>query len=98
MTLHDYMMDDVMVPDISAMNEKHRRALLEIFEEVRNTELPSILDQFMSHNHFREIVDSIWLDVLGFKGEKEEFLDRLRRSVSMELRNAKEMGGETSEE
>lgn len=98
MTLHDYMIDEVMVPDIDAMSEKHKRALLDIFEEVRNKELPSILDQFTNPDHFREIVDSIWLDVLGFKGEKKEFLNHLHSSVLMELKNAMEMGGGIVEE
>ena len=98
MKLHDYMIDDVMVPDINAMSEKHKRALLEVFEEVRDAELPSIMEQFTNPNHFRETVDSIWLDVLGFKGEKKKFLKRLHSSVLMELRNAMEMGGGTVEE
>lgn len=98
MTLHDYMLDEVMVPEFNRINKDDRKVLLNVFKEVGKADLPSVLDQFKNGNPLRETIDMAWLKVLGFKGKKREFLQDLYQSLLTQLEDAKKMGSVIDED
>ena len=56
--------------DVSALNAEAKTKLLNLFNDLCNKELPSILDQYVSSNEMRVNLDIGILSVLGFSDEE----------------------------
>jgi len=84
-TLHNYMINELRVPDTSLINDEESNFLLKVFDEVRYMEFPSILDQLKNKHEARMLIDNAWLKILGYKGNKKALLDKLYNSLTLEM-------------
>lgn len=85
MKVHDYMLSEMLVPNIDKFSDGELRKILETFETVKDIKFPSILDQLRDNNPSRRLIDATWLEVLGYKGDPDKLLDRLYSSLAREI-------------
>jgi len=99
MKIHGYMIDRLLVPDPNKLTEEQKKRILEVFDEIKNTDFPSITEQLKTKFQARKTIDSMWLKVLGYKDFSNEMLDKLYDSLLKELEIiGKLMGGKQSKE
>jgi len=104
MKLHDYMLDRLLVPDPKALTPKEKAELLRVFNNTKEIIFRSFMEQFKTRDKNRKTIDRAWLQVLGYKGDVDQFLDRLYSSLADEiellksLMAEKEVQEETAEE
>jgi|Deesub1362B_J571_1020462.scaffolds.fasta_scaffold06979_2 hypothetical protein len=72
----------------------NRKQLLNTFKSLKNVEFPSILSQLKEKHPLRRKIDKIWLEILGYKGNKDQLLDHLYESLAKEIVILKEMMAE----
>jgi tRNA1(Val) A37 N6-methylase TrmN6 len=70
MKIHDYTLKEFSVLDLTKLNQNVKKELLELFGEVSNIKLPSILQQLKQNHPIRRKIDGVILKILGFD-EKE---------------------------
>jgi hypothetical protein len=92
--LSGYILDDFLVIDPQKLSSRERKILLDVFEETRDVELPSILDQLKNKHPSRRFIDTAWLKVLGYKGNIDSLLDRLYDSLANEIEMLKKLMAE----
>ncbi len=85
MKIHDYMLDQILAPDFSKMTDSETKQLLKVFEAVKKTKIPSILEQLRGKHPVRQSIDKAWLNVLGYKGDYDSLLDELYDSLANEI-------------
>jgi type I restriction-modification system DNA methylase subunit len=54
-----------LIPDITALSTKEQDKLLEVYDELEQTEFPSLIEQFRTSFEGRKDIDSAWLEVMG---------------------------------
>ncbi|HLI46066.1 MAG TPA: hypothetical protein VKU94_02625 [Geobacterales bacterium] len=62
--LDQYMINEIMVPDIQRLNQKDKDLLIEFFNEWKSKEIKSIYDQYKYGDEFRDKLDLIFFDIL----------------------------------
>jgi hypothetical protein len=105
MKVHDYMLSEMLVPNFINLSKVNMRRLMKTYDAVRNVRLPSILAQLRGRHPTRKLIDTAWLNTLGYKGDVEGFLNKLYDSLANEIQLLKELmaeeemkeGGEESE-
>jgi hypothetical protein len=87
--LDKYVLETLLVPDLRGLTEEKKNRLLQVFEEVRNVEFPSLLEQLDNAHVMRRKIDAVWLEVLG--EDKPETLPTLYKALSREIHLLKRM-------
>jgi tRNA1(Val) A37 N6-methylase TrmN6 len=54
-----------LIPDLTTLSQRERRNLIELFEELRTAQFPSLLEQFKGSFDGRKKLDAVWLTLLG---------------------------------
>jgi hypothetical protein len=85
MELSGYILDDFLVIDSQKLGSKERKILLDVFDKTRNIKFPSILDQLKNKHPSRRLIDTAWLNVLGYEGDIDSLLNRLYDSLANEI-------------
>ena len=93
----EYVLEKFCVPDLNKLSKNELKFLLQTFDSVKNVEFPSILDQLKQKHPARKLIDQTWLDILGYRGNKDELLDRLYSSLATEIKLLKKMMAEGSQ-
>jgi len=94
MKIHDYMLEELLVPNPQKLRKKDYNKLTNIFEQVKNVEFPTILKQLENKHPSRKLIDKTWLEILGYKGNTDQLLDQLYESLAKEIVILKEMMAE----
>jgi len=94
MKIHDYMLEELLVPKHDKLSKTHYDALINVFEQVGSVEFPSILKQLKDKHPLRRLIDETWLKVLGYKGDSHRLLERLYDSLYEEILVLKKMMAE----
>jgi len=92
----EYVLEKFYVPDLKKLSKYELKSILNTFESVKNVEFPSILDQLKHKHPARKLIDKTWLKILGYKGNVDEFLDGLYKSLANEIELLKKMMAEGS--
>jgi len=85
------MLAELLVPDLAKLPDGKRKILLEAFNRIKDSKFPSILEQLEQKYPARKLIDQTWLEALGYKGNKEELLDKLYGSLVSEINLLKKM-------
>lgn len=85
MTLHSYMLNNLLVLNPKKLTTKERKKLLKIFEENKNVSLPSITEQLSKKNNVRKTIDKALFGILGYGNITEEFLNNFYASTQNEI-------------
>ncbi|RLG44819.1 MAG: hypothetical protein DRN81_03580 [Thermoproteota archaeon] len=96
MKIHNYMLEELLVPRFDKLSKSDRNELLDVFEQVKSVEFPSILEQLRSSHPLRRRIDEVWLRILGYSGRVDRLLDGLYRSLAGEILLLKKMMSEKS--
>ncbi|RLE85198.1 MAG: hypothetical protein DRJ41_01675 [Thermoprotei archaeon] len=96
MKIHDYMLDDMLVPNPRSLNEEDYLKLETLFNELSKYKFNSILDQLKNKNSGRLKIDRLWLEILGLKDITGKFLKNLYDSLAEEILLLKEIMKEKS--
>jgi len=94
MKIHDYMLEELLVPNPQKLKKKDYNKLTNTFEQIKSVEFPSILKQLEDKHPPRKLIDRTWLEILGYKGNTEQLLDQLYESLVKEIVILKEMMAE----
>ena len=94
MKIHDYMLEELLVPNPQKLKKKDYNKLTNTFEQIKNVEFPSILKQLENKHPSRKLIDKTWLEILGYKGNTDQLLDQLYESLAKEIVILKEMMAE----
>jgi hypothetical protein len=94
--LDKYVLKTLLIPDPARLTEEQKNRLLQVFEEVRNTEFPSLVEQLDNAYAVRRKIDSTWLEVLS--ESKPEILTTLYKTLSREIHLLKRMMAEGSDD
>jgi hypothetical protein len=87
--LDKYVLETLLVPDLRHLTEEKKNRLLQVFEEVRNVEFPSLLEQLDNAHVMRRKIDAVWLEALD--EDKPEILPTLYKTLSKEIHLLKRM-------
>ena len=94
--LDQYMINEMMVPDVGKLSEKDKNMLLEFFDEWEDKEIKSIYDQYKYGDEFRDKLDAMFFKILK-KGTTpknktpENFMQKMHDTLSRELDALKNM-------
>ncbi|MCD6538714.1 hypothetical protein J7L18_08940 [Candidatus Bathyarchaeota archaeon] len=94
MQIDDYVLSDLKMPNYHKLNERQRKDLLRLFNQVSHIQFPSILNQLMNNHSARKAIDKAWLEILNFKGDIDALLNRLYNSLAHEITLLKRMMAE----
>lgn len=90
MKFHRYLVNDSPILDIEKLNESDTNLLLEIFNDIKEKEFPSILHQLESKFPSRVTIDRIILRVLGYDADDiDRVLDYLYPALAKEIQQLK---------
>lgn len=88
--LDRYVLEDFMTPDPAKLTEEEITRIMETFEKVRETQWPSILEQLEGRHGDRELIDAVWLNIIGYKHTKK-LIKKLHGTLADEIRRLKEL-------
>ena len=92
MQFHKYVMEDLLVPDPSRLSKHQREVILQTFEDVKDLEFPSFLDQLEYGHPARKEIDEAILKILGFEEDEiKKLLDYLYPALHREILRLKEL-------
>ncbi|MEM2474873.1 MAG: N-6 DNA methylase [Thermofilaceae archaeon] len=95
-TIHDYILSELKVPDPGSLGAENRQRLLALSEKYGRVRLPSILEQLKTRHPFRREVDEAFLQALKLEGIN---LEKLYESLTREIETLKRiMRGAEAEE
>jgi hypothetical protein len=94
MKIHDYMLEELLVPKPDKLSKSDWSKLINTFEQIKNVEFPSILEQLKERHPSRRLIDETWLKVLGYKGDRTQHLNKLYKSLAEEITILKKMMAE----
>lgn len=97
MKIHDYMLKELLVPKQDKLDKTDHSKLINVFEQVKSVEFPSILKQLKGKHPLRRLIDETWLNVLGYRGDATQLLDKLYESLAQEIIILKKMMAEKIE-
>mgnify|MGYP001088128003 CR=1 FL=1 len=94
MTVHDYMLGEMLVPAPEKLSKNDCKRLLKVFNVVKKIKFPGILEQLRSKHPYRRHIDKAWLEILGYEGDADELLDGLYESLANEIELLKRLMAE----
>lgn len=84
--LDNYILREFLIPDFSNLSKKDRITLLDVFEKLGKTSMPSLLEQIKTKNKTRMEMDRAFLRLLGMAEEEmSDFLDNLYSILAREF-------------
>jgi len=90
MEINGNMINDFLLLDIDSLDRSEKKHLLEIFEKVKNTEFPSILDQLKAEFLPRKEIDTTLLQLMGYSSkEAKQVLECLYPALANEIEKLK---------
>ena len=99
MKIHDYMLNEFLVPRLDRLNVSDYNRLLDVFKQVRNVTFPSIIQQLRTKFWARRLIDSAFLKILGYTDtEIDRILDYLYPALANEILILKQLMTEGKEE
>ncbi|MEM2979763.1 MAG: N-6 DNA methylase [Thermoproteota archaeon] len=98
--LDEYVLEEIMVPDFSKIEKQKIGELLTIFNELKDAEFPSILEQLERGFNLRIKIDKAFLTAFGLSERGIiAILPKLYSSLAEEIRSLKQlMAGAVEEE
>jgi len=92
MQFHKYVMKSLLILNPSKLTKDKKKSLLQVFDEIKNLEFPTFLNQLEESHPARRKIDEVILKTLGFK-EKEikDLLDYLYPALHREILRLKEL-------
>jgi hypothetical protein len=92
MEINDGMINDFLLLDTHSLKKNERGNLLDLFEQMKNTEFPSILEQLKTTFAPRKELDTILLHFLGYSDkEVDQLLKYLYPALANEIGKLKTM-------
>jgi SAM-dependent methyltransferase len=92
MEINKEMISDFALLDPDTLDKKHKQVLLNLFDEIKNINFPSLSKQLEHRNSIRKKIDKAILNILEFNEEEiEELLDYLYPALHRELYHLKEL-------
>jgi len=79
------ILNDFKIINPKKLSKKEVTRILTIFNEVKNNKLPSLLDQLVQKDPTKIKIDKMWLEILGYKGDKEKILYKIYDLVANEI-------------
>ena len=98
MKVEEYMLNELKIPALTKLSTQERQTLLETFNKVKYVKPPSILEQLKNRFWARVLIDKTWLQVLGYKDDIDDFLNRLYDSLTNEIELLKKLMAEGATE
>jgi len=90
MKIHDYTLNEFLILNFTKLSQKEKQELIDLFNEVKATRLPSILEQLKQRNPVRHKIDATILKVMGFaESEIDKLLDELYSLLGDEIKRLK---------
>jgi len=90
MEINDGMINDFLLLDIHSLKKDERGNLLNLFDQMKNTEFPSILDQLKTEFAPRKKLDTTLLRIMGYSGnDADQLLDYLYPALAEEIEKLK---------
>jgi len=86
-----YVLEELKVPNIKDLSKEEKMLLLNVFENVRREDFPSILDQLRTKHPARKLIDETWLRIFGYSDDIDITLDELYNSVATEIELLKKL-------
>jgi hypothetical protein len=94
MEIDKYVLNESKLLNLEALNKTDTDKLDELYEKIKDTSLPSLLEQFKTKNSTRKKLDSTLLSILGLsKNEIDALLDELYPAIFKELTRLKGVMG-----
>ncbi|MBC7333771.1 MAG: N-6 DNA methylase [Actinobacteria bacterium] len=92
MQVDKYILTDLKIPDFDTLGEENKQRLLDLFEQIKDVEFPSILEQLKMKFPSRVLIDKAWLQALGHDNEEtEEIINELYNLLVQEIDTLKEL-------
>ncbi len=93
--LDNYVLTEFAMPDLTALPKNECEKLLNIFESLGETDMPSILTQLQEKNLNRMRIDKAFLHILGMpEKETAAFLNELYNVITQEISMLREVMAE----
>ncbi len=78
-----YTLVNFLVLNPEKLNKNEKELILKIFEEVKDIELPSILEQLKTKHPIRRKIDESILKVLGVEIDLDSLYDRIAQEIEL---------------
>jgi len=92
MQFHKYVMENLLAPNPFELSNHEKEILLTTFEEIKDKNFPSFLDQLKNKFSIRKEVDKKILEILGFEEDEiEALLKDLYPILHKEILSLKEL-------
>lgn len=83
---NDFMLLDIL--DVEKLSDLEIKKLLDLYDEMKDVDFPSLTEQFSTQNKFRVKLDKKLLLILGFDdGEINALLPEVYKAIAYELKN-----------
>jgi methylase of polypeptide subunit release factors len=90
MEINDGMINDFLLLDVGSLNKKEKKYLLDMFDRMKNLELPSIHEQLKTKFASRKELDTMLLQLLGYSSEEaDQLLGYLYPALANEIEKLK---------
>jgi Eco57I restriction-modification methylase len=90
MKVHEYQIANQLVMNVHRLTVADKKLLLLLFEEIKDKEFPSIMEQLSKVNPLRKEIDKVVLKILGFSDTKiQKLIDQLYPILADEIQKLK---------
>lgn len=88
MDLEEYALDRCPVPDVGQLTQEQCNMIDQLWEKIRNVEVPSLIEQLESNHPFRAELDDGLLQILGISSaeQRTSLADIFRRGAHTAIR------------
>ncbi|MFH7835871.1 MAG: N-6 DNA methylase [Candidatus Aenigmatarchaeota archaeon] len=92
--VHDYMLNELLVPDYEKLSESDLKVLQNLFIQVKDVKFPCIFDRLKTKFWASFLIDKTWLQILGYKSDVTQFLNKLYDFLANEIELLKRLMAE----
>jgi hypothetical protein len=90
MEINDGMINDFLLFDIDSLKKNEKKHLLDLFEQMKNIEFPSIIEQLKTKFAPRKELDTMFLQLMGYSSsEVDQLLNYLYPALAQEIEKLK---------
>jgi type I restriction-modification system DNA methylase subunit len=90
MEINDGMINDFLLFDICSLKKNEKKHLLDLFEQLKNMEFPSIIEQLKTKFAPRKELDTKFLQLMGYSSsEVDQLLNYLYPALAEEIQKLK---------
>ena len=84
--IHEYSLNDYMVINLDKLTTLQKKNIEELYDEIKDKEFPSLIDQFRFQYKLRKSIDSLFLKILGYdRDEIDELLTKIYKLLIKEF-------------